>query len=336
MKRICLLLTALLLIGCIVPASAEAPDAAARRRNRMEAALDSGYDCLGTAPEGAPYGPDAWGTLLAVPGGGALPLYDAPDGGHRPAGETPPDGQVYLLRRHLNEAGETWACVRCFSDPGRQRIGWVRAESLGLEPLMENGDQPGEQFIRVEAEAAEDTFLTDDPDGSLRRRLEVPKGACLTCLGLYNNGFVYVSAEEGLWGFVPGEALIPAEKPVRRDVMDALAGEWDFYAGGSMADDRLILRADGTFEGWDVDWEAWEAETEEYVGPRPGVWFVTEYDPAENLYWEDCRLEMTLLYDDGSATVRGLIVENENQFSLIFWEGGGGYLRRGALDPWGE
>lgn len=325
-----------------------------RRLNHMAAALDSGDDCLGCTRTGASYTDGDWGELLPARGSGTAPVYGAPwsEGAWR-AGQGKAavglHGDIWLLRRHLNEAGETWACVRCFVSRRTQRLGWVRAEALGLSPLEENGSQPGEQFVKVDVEAVCDTFLTDDPDVSQFRQFSVPAGTQFACLGLYNAYYAYVAAEvrngrftdggQIVWGFVPMKDLAPMKKAVRQDVMDALAGEWDFYAGGSMADDHLILRADGTFEGWDIDWDNWDAEPnkEEYIGPLRGVWYVTDYASDQNLYWNGCPYEMTLLYDNGSANVKGLSVDDSgDSFGLTYWEGGGGYLRRGAPDPWAE
>ena len=321
-----------------------------RRLNAMDALLDSGDMCLGYAwGTGYPYSPEDWGESISVRKSGTAPVYAAPDEAAWRAAQGKAavglDGEMWHLRSYLNEQGETWACIRYFVSLRTQRIGWVRAETLNLPSLSENGDQPGEQFVSVPVEAAADTYLTDDPDVSQYAHFQIPQGTELTCLGLYNDDYAYVAAyvKDGkisdsgqpVWGFVPKKDLSHVwNNDARRDVMEALAGEWEFWAGGSMADDFLILRADGTFEGWDIDWEHWEGEdSEEYLGPIPGTWFVVDYDPARGLYWNECPYEMIMLYDNGRVNIKGLDVGEEyNSFNLTYWEGGGGYVRKG-LDP---
>lgn len=95
-----------------------------------------------------------------------------------------------------------------------------------------------------------------------------------------------------------------------------------FYAGGNMAEDELTFGADGTYTGRSYDWSSGEVLWETH-----GVWYVTKYNPNWNLYWNDPPYEMHLIRDDGTATVKGLILDEEG-FSLTNWEGGGGYIRR--------
>ena len=67
-------------------------------------------------------------------------------------------------------------------------------------------------------------------------------------------------------------------------------------------------------------------------GADSGTWYVTEYDPAMNLYWNQPLYELTLLYDNGRATVLGLTVTTDG-FGLSFWEGGAGYIPYEEM-PW--
>ena len=57
-----------------------------------------------------------------------------------------------------------------------------------------------------------------------------------------------------------------------------------------------------------------------------GTWSVVDYDPAEKRYWADVSLEL-LLVRGAKETYLGLKMLNENYISLLYWEGGGGYVR---------
>lgn len=107
--------------------------------------------------------------------------------------------------------------------------------------------------------------------------------------------------------------------------MQRLEGAWYMTAGGSMAEDVLILHADGTYEsGYTVyredGGEAGVALT------YTGTWYVTRYNNFQNKYWYPAEYEITLLLDNGRANVKALSL-HENGFSLMNAEGGGGYER---------
>ena len=97
--------------------------------------------------------------------------------------------------------------------------------------------------------------------------------------------------------------------------------------GGTLAPDILVLEADGSFTAPGTTAEIAEE------GASSGTWYVTKYNPFMNLYWNETSYELTLLFDNGCAIVRGLELTEEG-FSLIFWEGGGGYVPYdGSQDP---
>ena len=111
------------------------------------------------------------------------------------------------------------------------------------------------------------------------------------------------------------------------EVMEKLAGAWQLDAGGTLAPDILVLEADGSFTAPGTTAEIAEE------GASSGTWYVTKYNPFMNLYWNETSYELTLLFDNGCAIVRGLELTEEG-FSLIFWEGGGGYVPYdGSQDP---
>lgn len=316
-------------------------EAEARHLNYMRARFESGLNLPGAgAASGEMYDADHPGESLRKPDR-EVPVYSAPYGnaawragnGTAAAG---PDSEAWLLSQYKNEAGESYACVRCDAGGGTQRIGYALCKDLGLPEITEQVTDPGHTFVRVPVEAAADTFLTDDPDAGQSRQFEVPKGTRLVCLGLYNNDYAYAAAEAkdgrlaedgaAVWGFVPVRDLQPVETERPADIAEALAGDWMLEAGGSLAEDVLHFRADGTFTT--------ENGFEDVVqnGADSGTWYVTEYDPAMNLYWNQPLYELTLLYDNGRATVLGLTVTTDG-FGLSFWEGGAGYIPYEEM-PW--
>lgn len=292
-----------------------------RHHNEVMARLDSGLDCLGIADtEGHAYSPDNWGNLLENSKTGTVPVYSAPfDGAWRAAkgkAAVGLNGDVWHLFSYKNAKGESYACIRYFVSQRTQRIGYIRCEDAGLPAVGEQSTRPGESFTKVKAQALQKTYITDDPDVSQFRHFDIKKGTSLTVLGLYNNDYAYVQMEgmkdkkgkpiQTLWGFVPIRDIAPEKLPAQKDAIQKLVGSWTFNAGGSMADDHLTFREDGTFN-------------------EGGTWYVTAYDPQMNLYWDNPRYELTLLYKDGRVIVRGLSFD-ENGFGLTYWEGGGGYV----------
>ena len=292
-----------------------------KHHNYMQARMDSALECLGTADtEGHRYGPEHWGTKIKTKQKGTAPVFSAPyEGAWRAAkgkAAVGLQGDVWQLFTYKNEQGQSYACIRYFVSERTQRIGYVRCLDAGLPKVEgEQDTHPGTSFARVSAKTARATYLTDDPDVSEFRQFEFKKGTPLTVLGLYDDDYAYVQIKNIkdkagksvsiLWGFVPVRDIAPDELPDEREAMQKLIGSWTYYAGGSMADDRLTFREDGTFNDG-------------------GTYHVTPYDAKMNLYWNDPPYELTLLYKDGRATVRGLVFDEEG-FSLTYWEGGGGY-----------
>ena len=303
-----------------------------RHLNYLRARLDSGLACLGFEPgTGNPYSPDAPGKLLQPKKKGTAAVYSAPYKSAWRAGKGKAavglNGKMWVLGQYRNEDGDAYACIRYDVSERTQRIGYALCGELGLEEEAEQGAELGDGFVHVDVEALRGTFLTDDPDVSQFAQFEVPEGTRLSCLGLYNDWYAYVCAEvkDGrlasggsiVWGFVPVRDLAPVEREKMQTVMDRLAGDWELEAGGSLAEDRLSLRADGTFTA---------GSTEDAEDAFSGEWVVTEYEAGMNLYWNRPPYEITLLYKDGSATVRGLEITDDT-FSLSDWEGSGGYVR---------
>lgn len=298
-----------------------------RHLNLMHAALGSGEDILGWWADD-----EEAGRRYSGVGQGTIPVYSAPFGksawraakGKASVGLS---GELWVLRYVTNADGERYACIRYGVSERTQRIGYIPAEALGEEAHGE----PSEDLIHVPVYASGETYLTDDPLCSQYPQFTVPAGTRFECLGLFNRWYAYVAAEvkdgrfvdggQIVWGFVPLRDLaLDADTKILWDVMGALEGSWAFYAGGNQAEDILILRADGTYRG------KWSPGEEAYPDTH-GSWFVTEYNPFRNLYWNDPPYEITLVDEDGTVNVKGLSIDEEG-FSLTDWEGGGGYRRK--------
>ena len=302
--------------------------------NYLNARLDSGLNILGTAESGDAYDPDRPGELLQPGKKDTAAVYSAPYGksawragkGKAAVGL---NGNLWVLSQYKNEDGQSYACIRYNVNERTQRIGYALCRDLGLPEITEQSTEPGRSFVHIDVEATADTFLTDDPDVSQFHQFSVPKGTQFSCLGLYDESYAYVAAEvkngkfvDGgaiVWGFVPIRDLKPMEQEKLPDVMEKLAGTWQLDAGGSLAPDILCLEEDGSFTAPDMVDEVAEA------GASSGTWYVTKYNPFTNLYWNEPAYELTLLFDNGRAIVRGLELTEEG-FGLTFWEGGAGYI----------
>ena len=305
-----------------------------RHLNHMHARFYSGLNVLGTAFSGDVYDPDHPGELFQSKKKGRAAVYSAPYGksawragkGKAAVGL---NGDMWVLSQHQNEDGESYACIRYNVSERTQRIGYALCEELGLPEITVQSSEPGQSFVHIDVEATADTFLTDDPDVSQFHQFSVPKGTQFTCLGLYNYNYAYVAAEvkggkfvDGgaiVWGFVPIRDLEPMEQEKVPEIMEKLAGAWQLDAGGNLAPDILNLEAGGSFTAPGMVDEVAEA------GTSSGTWYVTKYNPFMNLYWNEPPYELTLLFDNGRATVLGLQLTDEG-FGLTFWEGGAGYL----------
>ena len=306
------------------------PHSAAEVRgiNRMHALLEDTRYCLGFGSDTEDaYSPDRRGELLEPKKKGTAPVYSAPSAKSWRAGKGKAavglGGSLWVLTRREGGDGNAWACIRYDVSERTQRIGWALCKDLGLEEETEDA-----AFARTPVETVADTFLTDDPDVSQYPQFTVPAGTELSCLGLYNDHYAYVEAKENngkisgkgtvVRGFVPVRDLQPAPSPVRKDVMKKAAGVWYAEGGGAVAGELLTLDADGTFASGTAGGPDEEAETLE------GTWFVTKYDAAENIYWDEPAYRITFLYENGNAAIYGMTL-TETHLSMTSGPGGGIY-----------
>ncbi len=275
-----------------------------RQINQNLAALDSGRDVLSREP------------MLMEKGKGTVPVYSAPygDSAWRAAkgkAAVGLKGDVWFMGSYVNAGGERYDCVRYDVSERTQRVGYIATEQSGM---------PNASWINVPVFALQDTYLTDDPEVSQFQQFQVPKGTWFTCMGAYGNDYAYVGAEvkdgrfvdggQIVWGFVPLKHLGLDDGTPDDKVAAALVGNWVYAAGGSMGPEYLALQDNGRFES--------------ELGS--GTWHVRHYHSGWNLYWADVPYEMVLLYDDGRMNIKGLMLTDDG-FSLLNWEGSGGYIR---------
>ena len=296
------------------------------RLKTMLSALDSGRDVLGWWEDEATPG------RLYTPGKkGTVPVYGAPSTRAWRAGKGKASvslkGDIYVLRE-WHVSGETWLHIRYEVSQRTHRFGFIRASELpGYIPVGSDAYRA----ISIPVRTAVDTWLTDDPLVSQFPQANIPAGTEMTCIGVFDDMYALVQAtidSKEAWLFAPLKDLTPVAGTVLTDVMAQLDGCWEYWAGGSMASDYLLLNADGTF--CDPSWPA-----------DGGTWIVTAYDPAQGKYWNDPPYEIALLYHDGRVNVRGLTINEpedtgdgvlRDSFSLTNGEGGGGYVRIDECD----
>ena len=316
-----------------------------RHLNYMRARFDSGLNVLGTSFSGDAYDPDHPGDILQPGKKGTAPVYSAPFGksawragkGKAAVGL---NGSMEILSEFRNADGDSYACIRYNVSGRTQRIGYALCRDLGLPEVREQSTEPGCSFVHIDVCASADTFLTDDPDVSQFQQFTVPKGTQFDCLGFYNDSYAYAAAEvkggkftDGgavVWGFVPIRDLVPMQQETCTEIMQRLTGTWMLDAGGEFTDPILTFQPDGTFTTGNG--AVSEGEGPVLDGAQSGTYYVTEYSPFMNLYWNQPPYELTMLYDNGCADVHGLDF-NDSGFSLTFWEGGAGYVPfDGSLD----
>ena len=293
--------------------------------NRMYAILDSGRN-----------GMDMGASSVNI-GKGTAPVYSAPftrswraAKGKAAVGLS---GQHWRMGEYLNADGEGFVRIRYEVSERTQRIGYVLASDLNTEVHEEHFFKT----IHVPVETLKGTWLTDDPLVSQYQQFYLPKGLQLICMGTYGDDYAWVSGkikngtftdggktvtdgDQIVWGYVPLKRLtISSEDEYRNtiewDAMAKYAGHWHFAAGGVGVSDHLMLYADGTWEGYtDI--------------LRGGTWQLTRYNPEDNLYWADVPYEIVFFLENGAVNIKGFWPDEDgNGFSMLNWEGSGGYER---------
>lgn len=294
--------------------------------NRMYAVLDSGRNAM-----------DDGASSVNI-GKGTAPVFSAPDDGSWRSGKGKAavglSGQHWRMGEIVNSKGEAYTRIRYEVSERTQRIGFVRTADLNAVLGRDNLIKP----IRVPVETWTDTWLTDDPRISQYQQFYVPPETHFTCMGTYGDDYAWVAAKiknnsfvdggklvtdgnQTVWGYVPLKHLTISttdeyRNTIEWDSMAQFAGHWHFAAGGVSIADYLTLYADGTWEGHTGD------------AQDGGTWRFNRYDPADDLYWADVPYEITFMRDSGTVNIKGFWPEEDgNRFSLLYWEGSGGYER---------
>ena len=288
-----------------------------RQIEMLSAALESGSKVLNDAE------------LHKNLGSGTAAVYSAPDAKSWRAAKGKAAvglrGEVWVHGEIVNEKGERYFFIRYDVSERTQRMGYIKSADVKTEL---SGYDFSQDLVHVPVKARTSTYLTDDPDVSQYQQFTIKQGEVLECLAIYDEFYAYVAYQSSsgtVWGFVPMRDLQPVQDEYRaaqQTVMAQLSGKWRFAAGGSIGPEYMELRADGVCVVHDVQGDDGGVVVSEYT------WYVTRYNPAWNLYWQDVPYEITLTAPDGRMYVTGLhIQENGAIFELVSKEGGGSYER---------
>lgn len=225
-----------------------------------------------------------------------------------------------------------------YDSPGQNQASDETRHMNYMLAALDSGknDSGNLETICVSLKARRDTILKEKSGNEIH----IPEGTVFTCDGVEQNQYAHVTGESGETGLVLLADLHFADgehTDIQRDVMASLEGTWCFYAGGSQAEDILVLSADGTYRGYVlsemVDTEKIKraieqnGRFEEAALWSQGTWQVTPYRREWNLYWNNPAYELTLFKQNSSVNVKGLELDDANSFSLTYWEGSGGYMR---------
>lgn len=249
-----------------------------------------------------------------------VPVYGAPEEKAWRGGE----GKASVsLKEDFNLIGkeeekENWCLVEYSISPRSRRIGYINHKSLWEEAHPFS-------FTHKVVPLGEETFMTDDPNCSQREIATLEKGTMVDVLGTFNPFYLYVESrigEQQVRGFIPVKT-IGVEAGTSQNHPKELLGRWEVYAGGTIYAQAIHFLEDGTCLGYVFE----EDTTEEFRLYKQGTWTVDPYDSGYNLVWNKPACTITFRNTDGTVEQYGLEMnEEEEGFSLSFWEGGGGYM----------
>lgn len=86
-----------------------------------------------------------------------------------------------------------------------------------------------------------------------------------------------------------------------------------------------LLMVCGTYEGANLNYDD-NGKEDGYTPDHTGTWYVTRYNTFRDKYWYPVDYEITLIQENDYVNVKGLKLD-DNGFSLLDWEGSGGYER---------
>ena len=187
----------------------------------------------------------------------------------------------------------------------------------------------------------QDTFLTDDPNVSQYRQMTLNAGSSVRLLGLYDLWYAYVETTldgRTVRGFVPRAYLrypLPTEEAP--EAVAQLVGEWECIGGGETLKSYVAFRADGNVAKTWLPLAEMETASEEDIaeyGPLEWqpyqVYKSTERERAS--FWRACDYVLvfrnsTGYIDDFFALQFGTFEDGRDTFSVLYGDGGGGYVR---------
>ena len=276
--------------------------------------------------------------LLGDAGAATVPVYSAPSEGSVRFAQ----GKASVnLREPAKFYGLTqdgnWALIEYAVSDRTSRFGYVKRSDLPSSVAWAFTIPS----VDVPVTITQDTFLTDDPNVSQYRQMTLNAGSSVRLLGLYDLWYAYVETTldgKTVRGFVPRAYLrypLPTEEAP--EAVARLVGEWEFYAGGEIVGDYLAFRADGKMAATALplaEMETASAEDIAEYGPLKWrsyqVYKSTERERAS--FWRACDYILvfrnsTGYIDDFFALQFGTFEDGRDTFSVLYGEGGGGYVR---------
>ena len=276
-------------------------------------------------------------------GAAIVPVYSAPgDGSVRFA-----KGKASVnLREPAKFYGFTqdgnWALVEYTVSDRTSRFGYVRRSELPSSVTWKYNISSIDMPVTV----TQDTFLTDDPNVSQYRQMTLKAGGSVRLLALYGAWYAYVETTlEGktVRGFVPRAYLrypLPTEEAP--EAVARLLGEWECIGGGETLKSDVAFRADGNVAQTWLPLAEMETASEEDIaeyGPLEWqpyqVYKSTERERAS--FWYPCDYVLVFrnsigYIDDFYALDFDTDENGRDTFSVLYGEGGSGYVRRQAAN----
>ena len=276
-------------------------------------------------------------------GAATVPVYSAPSEGSvrfakgKASVNLREPAKLYGLTRDGN-----WALIEYAVSDRTSRFGYVKRSDL-----------PGSAAwtftlpsVDVPVTVTQDTFLTDDPNVSQYRQMTLNAGSSVRLLGLYDLWYAYVEATldgKTVRGFVPRAYLhypLPTEEAP--EAVARLLGEWECIGGGETLKSDVAFRADGNVAQTWLPLAEMETASEEDIaeyGPLEWqpyqVYKSTERERAS--FWYPCDYVLVFrnsigYIDDFYALDFDTDENGRDTFSVLYGEGGSGYVRRQAAN----
>ena len=270
-------------------------------------------------------------------GASTVPVYSAPSEGSVRFAQ----GKASVnLREPARFYGLTqdgnWALIEYAVSDRTSRFGYVRRSDLPSSVAWATIPS-----VDVPVTIRQDTFLTDDPNVSQYRQMTLNAGSSVRLLGLYDLWYAYVETTldgKTVRGFVPRAYLrypLPTEEAP--EAAARLVGEWECIGGGETLKSYATFRADGNVAKTWLPLAEMETASEEDIaeyGPLEWqpyqVYKSTERERAS--FWRACDYILvfrnsTGYIDDFFALQFGTFEDGRDTFSVLYGEGGGGYVR---------